>query len=1202
MDKEGTLSNTSKPQGLYLNQLGGETGVTPEMGESAYYKFNPKKSLDVSKNQEWYSHERFFPFKGKYPVSAGIRALRELVGEKDFNKLMSLSKDDLIVEIKDEYSDVDWNKYFDSYEILEGLAGLKAREAGYDSILDPEETIVLEESAIDKTDAPSIQFSKQRDPKTIYKGLTPQDAKIAKKNSNKFVQALKVARQTEPDILDTYKKVAMAEMNLSAKGTDRFARNFYAYTKSKFKGLQAKAKKAQAAKPKDAKEASIMKLVREFAGGLDPATQKVLDPILQSLVSNVRKAMNESIKGLREEKGIDTTKKKKTDTEILRDALKNYTQYKELWAEFEQSMADKYKDNPKKLAEFDEIFDSVAEMNLSDRVFRGVLREQQKNIEKKLVEVVREAKANSSAELSFRDALVASAVSEMGLSPTQAKIFADRFNKVFSEEASKARKNAVQLIIDRHEKTVGNKSKLDKKKKTALSKLIEFGNLNVFSNEDAYNAIREGLGLPAYTPAIAKEVQKYVDNIQKHKMGSIQQRAAVLEFEQYLADTIGIDSTELIYSIYLSAMLSGYTTQAINVISGALNLFASTPSLVFSEAIKNGFANPFKNPLDLAWLGLSSLVALWNGVMPALSQAKFATKTGITSEEFSSTVFSPKAIETARFGDRKMKYKEGNQFANAIAYLYRTPVFGHLFKANKGMGRLLVGADAFFRELAYQQKTEVMAMAFQKQKGMGRFEAYRKAQDILYRTPAKLEAAKKQAIKEGATKEQLPVRVREIIRENIRADIANNNDPDYVSAGEEYGGIISFNHKPRNTLIGTGAAYINMGFNMAGKNKNPFIRGSAFVLKAIFIPFVNVVANVSDRMLDFDPMTSSSRLVLSRRYQPDFKGSEADYRQRGDLITGGLGLMFIMGLAMMKGDDDEPILRLTTTLDRDPNKKKTALGAGEMEFSFDINIGGKRTSKFSFKDTPFSRMMLMVGIIQEKTLKGESVNMDTVGQYLVESLHMWSSQNFIQSVISFADLISVKDMADAEKRLKNIAAPIPSRVLLPAQNLLLQINRAFDDDLPENKTLAQAFTRNLPIARSYTKPMLNAYGEVIKTTPSNRFTNMFVEVNDPSKFMHDNGLKINVPDFHNYSFIHKQGTEMEIQKELSEEEKYELHRRSSKEYMEKFYPRIVEIAPKLNTAEKKQNFQKVINDRVNKFRRKTQNEMQKEINEGKSFD
>jgi hypothetical protein len=137
-----------KPQGLYMSiEYPGFKSPHADLGgPENRIKFKPKNPLVIEQEN----------FVGN--TDAGVAALRELVGEKEFNRLTRLGevpikegklenvlnrgsrgtsdgRKALIEEAKKEYPRISWNKYFDAYEVLMALGAQKAREAGHDIII-----------------------------------------------------------------------------------------------------------------------------------------------------------------------------------------------------------------------------------------------------------------------------------------------------------------------------------------------------------------------------------------------------------------------------------------------------------------------------------------------------------------------------------------------------------------------------------------------------------------------------------------------------------------------------------------------------------------------------------------------------------------------------------------------------------------------------------------------------------------------------------------------------------------------------------------------------------------------------------------------------------------------------------------------------------------------------------------------------------
>jgi hypothetical protein len=137
-DVEGaTLEPESKPQGLYLMIYDGNQqdfkSEHSEAGEHNPFGILKPKNMLVAEEIE-VEHARFRPFS-KGPASAGVSALKQLVDQHEFNRLIKMNKKDLISLLNEKYPGPDYTQYGDSYELLEAYAGQLARDKGYDAIL-----------------------------------------------------------------------------------------------------------------------------------------------------------------------------------------------------------------------------------------------------------------------------------------------------------------------------------------------------------------------------------------------------------------------------------------------------------------------------------------------------------------------------------------------------------------------------------------------------------------------------------------------------------------------------------------------------------------------------------------------------------------------------------------------------------------------------------------------------------------------------------------------------------------------------------------------------------------------------------------------------------------------------------------------------------------------------------------------------------
>lgn len=133
-----------KPQGLYIGRESSNVLVGLD-GPITEFRVEPVNPLVVPALEKALTSR----YRGnQIELSAGIKAFRILV-PNDADRLIQLSKAELLPILSEMYPSVDWSMFYDGYEMLEGVAGILARNQGYDSIIgDPEEMVVLDRSIV----------------------------------------------------------------------------------------------------------------------------------------------------------------------------------------------------------------------------------------------------------------------------------------------------------------------------------------------------------------------------------------------------------------------------------------------------------------------------------------------------------------------------------------------------------------------------------------------------------------------------------------------------------------------------------------------------------------------------------------------------------------------------------------------------------------------------------------------------------------------------------------------------------------------------------------------------------------------------------------------------------------------------------------------------------------------------------------------
>jgi len=205
-----TRATVDKPHGVYTSPANVESPHKGLGGDTFYWKTNPDANVLRIRV------DTFKTNRGLVGESAGVGAARKLLGDEEVSRMMKLSKKVLSAELSKQYPKVEWNKYYDQQEMVEGIAGLEARKAGYDAIwaVDPtmpemDEFVGLTDNALSQVESvPVASKTAQNDTqptKTTMSerqvGTSGKDALISKRN-------VKAYMFENPEVKDLYQGAA----------------------------------------------------------------------------------------------------------------------------------------------------------------------------------------------------------------------------------------------------------------------------------------------------------------------------------------------------------------------------------------------------------------------------------------------------------------------------------------------------------------------------------------------------------------------------------------------------------------------------------------------------------------------------------------------------------------------------------------------------------------------------------------------------------------------------------------------------------------------------------------------------------------------------------------------------------------------------------------------------------------------------------
>jgi hypothetical protein len=125
---------TSRPHGMYFT-LGADSPHS-DVGSRFYSAAPNTRNPLIVPSIEAFS-ERFnrVTANSTGPVSAGISALKALLPQPEYARIMRMSKLQLTDELNRKFPGPNYANYYDAHELREAYAGQLARKLGYDAII-----------------------------------------------------------------------------------------------------------------------------------------------------------------------------------------------------------------------------------------------------------------------------------------------------------------------------------------------------------------------------------------------------------------------------------------------------------------------------------------------------------------------------------------------------------------------------------------------------------------------------------------------------------------------------------------------------------------------------------------------------------------------------------------------------------------------------------------------------------------------------------------------------------------------------------------------------------------------------------------------------------------------------------------------------------------------------------------------------------
>ena len=548
-------------------------------------------------------------------------------------------------------------------------------------------------------------------------------------------------------------------------------------------------------------------------------------------------------------------------------------------------------------------------------------------------------------------------------------------------------------------------------------KLIEMSNLGALDDAKFWDVVREKLDLPAYTKEGAAEVKRRAEAIQRAPEGMQRQKLAV-ELMNFIAREKGVRLTDLAMAFWYANTLSGGRTHARNVISTLANGLAEAGIMIALRP---------RSTLDI-------MAGAGRGLVKGAADAAEVLRTGITTGTRMDKVEAGRALEL-------MQFKGIAAPLNAWKYVMRA----------------MAAEDLVIFKSLEEARVSMLARELAKREGLSGAELHQRVADILGGTEKQVGAAQAQAAAEGLAGLDARRRVQEIIEqarpEELRTDAA------------EYARRVTFNSKP----------YGVMGVLAQGMNgvmsKVPLLR--------LVVPFVNIVANVTNAALDYLPPVGLARAVhgtwsgtLNGRV---VKNPIELHEQYAKAVLGTALLSGLAALAAREADKEDPQFMVNGNGPRNAAARKQLMEAGWIPYS--IKIGNRY---ISYAQSPASIPVAILGhymdAVRYKNLEASDVQ-NRVAYAFLAAGKVITQQSFLSGLAGVFDALQADSTKSGGQTMLASGARTAASFIVP--NALREVDQWFDPKVYDSKTMQGALTAQVPFVRRLGQPSLNVLGQQV---------------------------------------------------------------------------------------------------------------------------
>lgn len=851
-------------------------------------------------------------------------------------------------------------------------------------------------------------------------------------------------------------------------------------------------------------------------------------------------------------KGHDTKEKKpptkKEAIEKIREALQSRDEYADTWEEAKERLVQKINSNPelseeqrseynKRLAGFyNELIGKPFSEGQAEQATRKAIKDLDINIDK----VIRDHYTVYDAT---KRTLQEKLVDELGLGEEEAKLLSDAVGKSFDKIAIAKKKSALKRGVTVKEKIH------PKEAKQLHDKLIELTNMGAFSDAEFAEAYADKWGFPTLSPEQAQKLEGLAKAVQDAPEG-YQKFEKIQDMLAYAENIKGIDMGDVYMSLWYSSILSGYRTQAKNIVQ-------NTITSLFEGAISSA-----RHPLYAHKL----VEGITKGWGEGIRQFGHIMKTGYNPIK-GYKVESP-AVQERFF------FKGGEK--NPLNW-------------GKYVTRFMVAADAFSYAGLKEMRSYEVAMNLARAENANATEptkgTWARANEILNKTKERVQIAEQTATDEGLKGNEYKRRVWELMEQGRPREL--------VEDAAHFAAHGTFNHTPEGVLglMSEGVSHMTQG--IAFDIKAPFSNKSFTVRPGKFIiPFTRIIANVTNMAMDYYPPVGFMRAATGSMgakpmesmelTKPFYRKYTPEERQKV-LIKAMVGLSAQIGLYLLTQPDDDgnSAIEITAKGYGDYKKNYELKETGWQEYS--IKIGDKW---FSYQYTPLMLALAPLGYLRDmQKYNKQKVKEETLatqfGLAMFKGIQVIPDMTWAASLNGLMDAFKAQDPSEAQSYMTNLVATTTKGFIYPkiAEQITQVVDAAQQNPRHEGKDLVARIFRDIPIARSNYSTMLNAVGEPIMYDPilmtSKAKSDPFWE------YLADNNITIGKPNQKETFYDDISKTE----RAMTDQEYYDFVRVSGQEIKSRIEKEVIEVGLKDGEAKK------AVSDIKSEVRQKVKTEM-----------